>query len=171
MSPLSSRPRLRQSLPHIHSQPDFRARFRHYSPGCRFGRTPSQFRPLRWKSVPPCACPFVAAALFSPSCVFLLPIPSPPVHRANLAPRPHRHAPTPAKLPAPSLVPLPLPTPLAHSTQTADTQLPSLHLLLIPTPAGIISSILYGYRDNLPCSATTRPSDSISRARHRQAST
>src|SRR5947207_441688 len=112
MSPLSSRPMLRQSLPHAHPQPDFRVRSRHCSP----------------------VCPFVAAALFSPCFVFLLPIPSPLVHRANLAPRPHQHAPTPAKLPVPSLVPLPLPTPLAHSTQTADTPLPFPPSLTVPTP-------------------------------------
>src|ERR1700730_370063 len=121
MSLSSSRTMLRQSLPPVHSLPDFRARFQHCSPVCRFDRTPSQFRPRRQKSASSRACPSEAAVLFSPSFVALRLIPSPPLHRANLAPRRRLHAPRPAKLPVPDLAPLPLPTPLAHSAQTADT--------------------------------------------------
>src|ERR1700688_1900926 len=131
MSLSSSRPMFRQSLPRVHSRPDFRARSQHCSPGCRFDRTPSQFRPRRKKSAPSCACPSEAAELFSPSFVSLQLIPSPPLHRANLAPRPRLHAPRPAKLPVPTLAPLPLPTPFAHATQTADTPLLFLRRLLI----------------------------------------
>src|SRR5579864_7215766 len=130
MFPSSSRPMLRQSLPRVRSRPDFRARSRHCSQGCRFDRIPSQFRPRRKKSAPSCSCPSGAAGPFSPSFVSLRLILSLPLHRANLAPRPRLHAPRPAKLPAPSLAPLLLLTPLAHSTQTADTPLTFLHHLL-----------------------------------------
>src|SRR5690349_8443205 len=132
MSLSSSRPMLRQSLPPVHSRPDFRARCPHCLPGCRSGRTPLQFPPRREKSVPSRACPSEAAELFSPSFVSLRLIPSPPLHRANLAPRPRLHAPRLAKLPAPNLAPPPLPGPLAPSTQTADTPLPFLHRKVVP---------------------------------------
>src|SRR5437667_10238736 len=124
---------LRQSLPHVHSRPDFRARSQHCSPGCRFDRTPSQSRPRREKSAPSCACPSEAAVLFSPSFLSLRLIQSPPVHRANPAPRPRLHLLRPAKLTVPNLALLPSPTPLAHSAQTADTPLPSsIAYLLFP---------------------------------------
>src|SRR5438445_9183249 len=124
MSLSSSRPMLRQSLPHVHSQPDFRVRSQHCSPVCRFDRTASPFRPRPEKSAPSCACPSEAAMLFSPSFVALRLIPSPPLHRANLAPRPRLRAPRPAKLRVPNLAPLLLPTRLAHPIQTADIPYP-----------------------------------------------
>jgi hypothetical protein len=63
------------------------------SPVCRCDRSASQFRARRWRSAPSCACPSAAVALFYPAFVSPRLIPSPPVHGANLAPGPHRHAP------------------------------------------------------------------------------
>src|SRR5438477_758263 len=129
MSLSNSRPGSRQSLPHIHSQQDFRALCQRCSPGYRFDRTLSQFRPRSERSAPSCTYPSEAAGLFCPSFVSLPLTPSPPVHLASPAPRPRPHLPRPAKLPVPNLAPLPLPTPLAHSAQTADT--PLLYPLLL----------------------------------------
>src|SRR5438552_5621546 len=153
MSLSSSRPLFRQSLPHVHSQPDFRARSQHCSPVCRFDRTPSQFRPRLEKFGPSCACPSEAAVLFFPSSVALQLIPSPPLHRANLEPRPRPHAPRPAKLHVPNLAPLPLPTPLAHSTQTADTP------FTVPHRVRITSSPALAGRSSIDDSTDTNLSE------------